>query len=241
MTNHLKGSAFFALVLGAAISCSSPKEAPKPLLFDASHSDPAAVELADSVENSAGGRQAWDDTKYISWTSSSGRNIFWDKQHGKVRIESSSDNTIYLLNVLDSTARVKLQDKESTGREEGLIALSIFNEDSQELLLPFLLKQYGSKLVYMGEDSLSDGTIVNILNFSKGGDSLSTISIKVGVSDKLIKHVAKGQLADSITSVASWDNYKNYNSLFLSANRSNGVGPTNVKLDPIADDRFENF
>jgi hypothetical protein len=240
MINFLKSPAFLVLAIGVSISCSAPKEAPKPLPFDASNSEPAAVELADSIEMAAGGRRAREDTRYISWTSSTGRNVYWDKGRGRARIESP-EKTVYLLNLFDTTARVLQQDQESGSKEDGLKALSLFTEESHDLLLPFLLKQHGAKLVYMGEDSLSDGTIVNVLNFSQGKDSSMIVTVSVGVSDNLIKHVAKGTLVGSTKLAATWDNYKKYNNLVLSADRSDGLGPKKVSLDPIAEDRFENF
>ena len=39
--------------------------------FDIEHSDPAAVELADSVMAAMGGRDNWDNTRFISWNFSS--------------------------------------------------------------------------------------------------------------------------------------------------------------------------
>ena len=35
--------------------------------FDLADSDPAAVELADSIMVAMGGRKNWDQTRYISW------------------------------------------------------------------------------------------------------------------------------------------------------------------------------
>ena len=74
--------------------------------FDLAHSDPAAVELADSIMISMGGRENWDKTRYISWNFFGRRNLVWDKAEGNVRIESIPDSTIYLVNVNTGKGRV---------------------------------------------------------------------------------------------------------------------------------------
>lgn len=236
MINFIKSAALIAVVI-TSISCSAPKEAPKPKPFDASNSDPAAVELVDSVIAASGGNDAWDKARYFSWTSSSGRMVYWDKQQWKVRMESGTE--VYLLNLADTTVRIK--DQSNTTEADASKALSLFNEDAQELVLPFLLKQFGSKLVYLGEDSLSDGTLVNVLNYLPSEDTSSALSVKIGVKDKLIKQVVKNGNGESAESSGTWDSYKNYNDLLLSVERTGGKGPKNLKLDPIETDKFENF
>ncbi len=48
--------------------------------FDLAHSDPAAVEPADSIMLAMGGRAAWNDIRFVRWQPASARTIFWDKQ-----------------------------------------------------------------------------------------------------------------------------------------------------------------
>ena len=163
--------------------------------------------------------------------------MYWDKEQWKVRMESGTD--VYLLNLADTTVRVK--DQNNATQEVASKTLSLFNEDAQELVLPFLLKQFGSKLIYMGEDSLSDGSLVNVLNYQPADAASVTLSIKIGVKDKLIKQVVKNWKGESTDSSGIWDSYKKYSDLFLSVERTGGNGPKNFKLDPIDADKFENF
>src|SRR5687768_15463746 len=67
--------------------------------FDFANSDPAAVELADSVMVAMGGRQAWDNTRFISWNFFGNRNLIWDKKDERVRIESINDSITYIVNL----------------------------------------------------------------------------------------------------------------------------------------------
>src|SRR5690349_5913411 len=76
--------------------------------FNLEGSDPAAVELADSVMAAMGGRANWNKTRFISWSFSGRRNLVWDKQSGRVRIESLEDNTTYLVNVNNGQGRVRV-------------------------------------------------------------------------------------------------------------------------------------
>src|SRR5688572_10003154 len=91
--------------------------------FNLEGSDPAAVELADSVMVAMGGRANWNKTRYISWSFSGRRNLIWAKHSGRVRIESPEEKTIYLINVNNGQGRVCVDERE------------IVQEDSLRLML----------------------------------------------------------------------------------------------------------
>ncbi len=112
---------FLPLLLSVVIvACQSPKQEitldanPAAEGFDVEHSDPAAIELADSVMKAQGGRKAWDETRFISWNFFGRRNLVWDKQEAKVRIESLPDSTLYLLDMKTGTGRVRVRGIELT-------------------------------------------------------------------------------------------------------------------------------
>src|SRR5688500_2784326 len=144
--------------------------------FDLAHSDPAAVELADSIMVAMGGRKNWDKTRFISWNFFGRRNLVWDKKEGHVRIESLPDSTIYLVNVNDLTGRVQVKGQELTEpdslKKMLAKAKSIWINDSYWLLMPFKLKDTGVTLKYLGEDTTSSGLKCNVLEltFSNVGD-----------------------------------------------------------------------
>ena len=77
--------------------------------FDLEGSDPAAIELADSIMHVLGGRENWDKTRFISWNFFGRRNLVWDKFKGRVRIESLRDSIIYLTNVNTGEGRVQVK------------------------------------------------------------------------------------------------------------------------------------
>src|SRR5436189_5947287 len=81
--------------------------------FDLLNSDPAAVELADSIMKAIGGRANWDNTRFISWKFGS-RNLVWDKYSGRVRVEAPKDSIIYLTNINTDEGKVQVKGQELT-------------------------------------------------------------------------------------------------------------------------------
>ena len=82
--------------------------------FDLANSDPAAVELADSIMVAMGGWENWDNTRFISWSSSGIRNLIWDKKEARVRIESLKDSTTYIVDLETLTGKVYIKGQEVT-------------------------------------------------------------------------------------------------------------------------------
>src|SRR6186713_1803269 len=80
-----------ALVLGGIlISCkaSEPVEVNPPSHgFDAAHSDPRAIAIADQVMEAMGGRAAWDATRCVQWKFNGRRKLCWDKFTNDFRLD----------------------------------------------------------------------------------------------------------------------------------------------------------
>lgn len=208
--------------------------------FDVENSDPAAVELADSVMMAMGGRANWDDTRFISWNFGGRRNLVWDKKQNRVRIESLPDSTIYLVDVNNLEGRVQVKGTELTEPDSLKKMLqrgkSIWINDSYWLVMPFKLKDTGVTLKYLGEDTTSTGIRANILEltFNSVGDTPENkYRVYVDLKDNLVKEWAyyKNASQDSASSVWPWDNYRKHGKILLSADRSDGRGPRNVRVD----------
>ena len=165
--------------------------------FNLADSDPAAVELADSVMAAMGGRENWDKTRYISWNFFGRRNLVWDKWQGRVRIESIPDSTIYLVNLDGPTGRVQIAGREVTDpdslRELVSRAKSIWINDSYWLVMPLKLKDSGVTLKYLGEDTTLTGQKANVLEltFDNVGDTPENkYRVYVDMEDNLVKQWA---------------------------------------------------
>lgn len=208
--------------------------------FDLAHSDPAAVELADSVMAAMGGRKNWDKTRFISWNFFGRRNLVWDKNEGRVRIESLPDSTVYLVNINTLEGSVQVRGEEITEPDSLQKMLergrSIWINDSYWLTMPFKLKDSGVRLKYLGEDTTTTGLKCNVLEvtFKNVGDTPDNkYRVYVDLKDNLVKQWAyyKEASQDSASQIWPWDNYKSYGDILLSADRSDNKGPGNVRVD----------
>jgi hypothetical protein len=137
--------------------------------FNLAHSDPAAVELADSVMAALGGRRSWADMRYLTWDYDTLRTISWDKRDGNVRIESFPDSVVYLFNPDTGKGRVSIGGREVTSpnvlREKLREAASLWINDSFWIRIIYQLKGDGITLYYLGE-ARTDTARYNLLKVS---------------------------------------------------------------------------
>ncbi len=126
--------------------------------FDARGSDARAIAIADSVVMAHGGRQAYDEARYFKWNFFGARDLTWDKEEQRVRIETPDQEMIYLLDYGDDddlTGAVRKNGEEMTDPDSLALYLqtanSMFINDSYWLVQPFKLKDSGVTLKYIGE------------------------------------------------------------------------------------------
>jgi hypothetical protein len=239
------GILFFAL--GCLVSgCSNASESNGLTLpgnsFNALESDPAAVELADSIIIAAGGHENWIKTKFISW-SAPGRKLVWDPQGSRLRMEKQNDNSIYLVNLDNGEGRVRqngqevkddkaLKDMLAKGR-------SIWMHDIYALAMPFRLKEAGVTLKYMGEDSLK-GDLYNVLQLTSDnkGTNQDKYKVYVDIKGKTIRYWAyfSSVTQDTASFIRTWSNSKHGN-VMLSGD---GTGEVKVE-DNLPDSTFTEF
>lgn len=217
--------------------------------FDLANSDPAAVELADSIMEAMGGWKNWHNTRYISWNFFGNRNLVWDKMGERARIESLKDSITYVvdLKTLAGKVWVKGQLISETDSLNTMLqkAKSIWINDSYWLVMPFKLKDSGVTLKYLGEDTLNTGDRCNVLQltFNNVGDTpQNKYNIYVDLADNLVKQWAyfNNSTQDSANFVRPWDNYKKYGNILLSADRSDSSGPRNVAVDQTLNEKIFN-
>jgi hypothetical protein len=215
--------------------------------FDLDNSDPAAVELADSIMVAMGGRENWNNTRFISWNFFGNRDLIWDKKEERVRIESLKDSITYLVNLKDLTGKVWVKDQLITEADSLNKMLSrgksIWINDSYWLVMPFKLKDSGVTLKYLGEDTLMNGDRCNLLQltFNNVGDTpQNKYLVYVDLADNLVKQWAYYSDAsqDSANFIRPWDNYKKYGNILLSADRSDGGGPRNVSVQDTMNEKI---
>ena len=229
----------YALLLSiiALSSCDSPSSSgptdasamnPAAPGFNATASDPQAVQLADEVMQAMGGRTAWDTTRYFGWNFLGMRDLLWDKETGNVRIEVPQDSAVYLVNVNDNTGQVAIRGEEITQPDSLAKYVQAGKEmwinDSYWLFMPFKLKDSGVTLTYAGQDTLMDGDPAEVLELRFDGVGVTPqnkYNVFVDPKDHLVKQWAYYPEAslDTPRFMLPWDGYKTYGSLKLAGNR----------------------
>ena len=243
--------ALFLWSCGGMVSENSANEENPPCEgFDLANSDPAAIELADSIMRAMGGRKNWDNTRFISWNFYGRRNLVWDKQDGRVRIESMRDSTIYLVNINTGEGRVQIKGQEITEPDslQKLLtkAKSIWINDSYWLVMPYKLKDTGVTLKYLGEDTVSNERY-NVLELTfqeVGVTPQNKYRVMVSIKENLVKRWSYYENAsqDSANWNNPFDNYQKYGNILLSADRSDNKGPRGVRVDEsLPDEVFTTF
>jgi hypothetical protein len=213
------GYAFFSCQFNNTSTNDNPHEEG----FDLANSDPAAVELADSVMVAVGGRKNWDAIRFISLRTEDSTTYYWNKADNKLRIESRVDSTIYLLDLNSNTGKVQLKGKAvSQGEElEKLLeeATTLWSEQALKLFMPFQLKAKDVTLKYLGEDTLINGSKSNVLAYSKRiqQQKEERISIYVDLKDNMIRQIAfyTSPSQDSADWIHPIHRYKEFEKIFL--------------------------
>lgn len=142
--------------------------------FNADESDVAAIALADLTMKAMGGRQAWDQTRYIAWNFFGSRRHIWDKHTGNVRIEftdrESGDPIILLMNINTIEGRVWRNGDEVADAEALTKMLKrgqgAWINDGYWLLMPYKLKDPGVTLNYLGEKMMEDGRPAEVVQLT---------------------------------------------------------------------------
>lgn len=193
--------------------------------FDLANSDPAAVELADSIMVAVGGRDNWENTRYITWRFDGERELAWDRRSGSVRFESFQDSATYLFRAGGEGGRVQIGEKEIL-EPDSLSAMlrdarSEWRNDSFFLVMPFRLKSDGITLKYLGEER-TDSARYNLLQItvSEGSEAPPGDYIAyVDLTDNLIKMCSEldENSRDADDFLVRWDHYSKHDNILLPA------------------------
>jgi len=196
--------------------------------FDAAGSDPKAIQIADSVMAAVGGRQNWDDTRYISWVFFGSRKLLWDKHTGDVRIENLKDDTKTLVNINTGKGKVFRNGAEITQPDSLAKYLKAGKEawinDSYWLVMPFKLKDSGVTLKYLGEEKLATGPETDVLQLTYqnvGVTPENKYKVYVDKQNHLVAQWAYYKAAqDSVPAFTMpWLDYQTYGKIKLSGDR----------------------
>ena len=195
--------------------------------FNDAGSDQKAVEVADLVMNAMGGRQAWDDTRYLAWDFFGYRRLIWDKIDGNVRIDFP-DSSVYLYNVFSDSGAVWQQQEQLTNADSLnkylTRAKNIWINDSYWLVMPFKLKDSGVTLGYMDLQEAENGAVSHVLQLTFAGVGVTPQNkylVYVDTATNLVNQWAyyRESNQDSADFVRPWGNYKQMGKILLSDER----------------------
>ena len=115
--------------------------------FNLEASDAKAIEIADAVMQSMGGRVNWDQTRYLSWSFGRDDQV-WDKWTGRFRFQR--DSLIVLMNITTQEGRAWAGGEEITDpdalKERLTSAYRNWANSSYWLIMPYKLKDSGVTL-----------------------------------------------------------------------------------------------
>ncbi len=133
-----------------------------------SGSDPKAVQIANEVMNALGGREAWEETRYLTWNFFGRRTHVWDKWKGDLRFEN--EGSVTLLNLNTKKGRVWKSGQEVTdpaALEKALYdAESAWINDSYWVFMPYKLEDQGVTLKYLGKGKTETGLSADVLELT---------------------------------------------------------------------------
>ena len=196
--------------------------------FNQEGSDVLAMLLADKVMDAMGGREAWDDTRFIAWNFFGRRTHVWNKQTGDVRIEEPSNNLTILMNINTQKGKVMLDGEELTQPDSLAKYLDLgykyWVNDSYWLVMPYKLKDSGVTLKYIAEDTTQLGNQADVIQLSfqdVGVTPENLYYVWIDVNSKLVTQWAYYPSIESEEPrfITPWADYQKYGSIMLSGNR----------------------
>lgn len=221
---------YFLLFLCLILSCDTKNQDSNSgsARFNAENSDERAIEIADDVMESMGGRKNWEDTRHISWHFFDSRKHFWDKHTGDVRIESLNNDLKILMNINTMEGRV-FKDGSEINHPDSLSKYlergkNFWINDSYWLLMPYKLKDPGVTLKYMGEETLEDGSETDVLQLTfedVGATPENKYLVYVDQDKKLVTQWAFFRQAsqDSPDFKNTWEDYNKHGNILISGKR----------------------
>jgi hypothetical protein len=218
--------------------------------FNAAGSDERAIAIADEVMLAMGGRQAWDQTRYIAWNFFGRRHLLWDKHAGRARIEIPEQSAVYLVDLNTLEGKVK-KSEELVTHPDSLTkfleqAKSTWINDAYWLFMPFKLKDSGVTLKYMGEMNTQAGKAADVLQltFEAVGDTPENkYLVYVDKESRLVSQWDFFRRYDDEKPFFSspWEDYRRYGGILLSGGRGGRQLSDIEVLDEVSETVFTQF
>lgn len=194
--------------------------------------DPKAAAIADRVLKEMGGREGWDNTRYLAWDFFGGQYQIWDKKTGDFHWEKDTLVANYNLNSKQGHVYSRGKDVSSTPAGQQLLEklTPMWINNSYWLVMPFKLQDPGVLLKYLGEGKTMDGA---------PADRLQMTFNKVGVTPDNRYEVLVNQATGLVDEWAyfpkasdpqpafrrHWNEYARHGQILLASGRSEADKP----------------
>ncbi len=221
---------FITLLLVAPAWAQHDPDNPPMEGFNTEASDAKAIEIADAVMRSMGGRANWDQTRYLSWSFGRDDQV-WDKWTGQFRFQR--DSLIVLMNINTQEGRAWAGGQEITEgdalKETLTSAYRNWANSSYWLIMPYKLKDSGVTLRYQGEGTMDDDRAAEVLLLTFDAVGFTPQNKYEVYVDKETMLVGQWSYYRNATDpepqfTRPWRNWQQHGAVMLSDNRGEGRG-----------------
>jgi hypothetical protein len=217
----------------------------------AASSDGRALQIADRVLQSLGGREAWDATRYIRFGFGTerdgkfqGRTHVWDKWTGRYRVQGQTREGapfVTLMNLNTRAGEAWMSGQRLGGdalKQELERAYGMWVNDTYWLLMPYKLRDPGVTLSYAGEERGANGVAYDKLKLAFDNVGLTPkdnywvwVNRDTGMVDRW-DYVLKGEAVPPTT--WTWTGWRKHGNIMLASERLNEKDNRKLLLHEIA-------
>jgi hypothetical protein len=189
--------------------------------------DAKARAVAQRTLKNMGGKQGWDNARFIAWSFRDQYQV-WDKKADRFRWEK--DSLVAIISTDTKDGKVYVAGKELQNGEEKRKLLdqvyAAWINNSYWLVMPFKLQDPGVNLKYIGEDKTMDGATADMLEMTFDHVGLTPENkyhLWVDKKSGLVTQWAyyKNFNDKKPTFMRRWSDYDNYGTIRLASDRSN--------------------
>lgn len=210
------------------------------------YADEKADTIAAETLTAMGGREAYDNTRFLSFRFAGFRNHHWDKWTGRHRVEFTNrkgEHFVVLQNVNTKVGRAWMNGTELTGEEAKKAVEAAYGtwiNDTYWLLMPYKLRDPGVTLSWDGEEVI-DGVTYDKLHLkfasvglTPGDQYWAYINRQTKLMDRWA-YVLQDFEAGRPPTVWKWGNWQRFGGIQLASDRTMvGDEPRQLPLDNIA-------
>lgn len=218
-------SAIMLFSCSSAAQQQTPGNPPAPG-FNLAGSDAKAIAIADEVMEKLGGRENWDNMRYVTWRFFGRRLHVWDKWTGNARIESG--NLVILMNLNTKSGRAWQDGQEVTHtdslKKELEKGYAFWVNDSYWMFMPYKLKDSGVTLKYQGEGKMADSSAADILELTFDQVGLTPQNKYLVYVDRTTRLVGQWDYFQNASDAAPrmstpWKDWQKFGNIMLSDDR----------------------